>query len=84
LNGHPKSTWTHKPTDFFWPWELHKHVPDARVMSYGYDADVSPQFGTNLMRIKNLAAAFLSNLVNMRQEDDVCRYHSLIIRGVAV
>ncbi|KAJ5219204.1 uncharacterized protein N7498_001303 [Penicillium cinerascens] len=39
-------------------------------MSYGYDADVSPQFGTNLMRIKSLAATFLSNLVNMRQEED--------------
>ncbi|CAI7624444.1 unnamed protein product [Penicillium manginii] len=69
LNGHPKSTWTHNTTDFFWPWELRRHIPDARVLCYGYDSDVSPQLGTNLIRIKSLAASFLSNLVNKRQED---------------
>jgi hypothetical protein len=40
-------------------------------MTYGYDADISPQFGTNLIRIKSLAAAFLGSLVNERQEDNV-------------
>jgi hypothetical protein len=41
-------------------------------MVYGYDADIAPQLGTNLIRIKGLAETFLSDLVNKRQEDDVC------------
>jgi len=70
LNGHPASTWTHRSTMFYWPWELRKHLPEARVMVYGYDADISPQFATNLIRIKGLAETFLSSLVNKRQEDN--------------
>jgi hypothetical protein len=71
LNGHPKDTWTHPTTHFFWPWEVQKHIEGVRTLVYGYDADISPQFGTNLIRIKALAAGFLSSLVNERQEDNV-------------
>ena len=48
------------------------HIDGARVMMFGYDADVTPQLGTNLIRIRGLAEMFLSNLVNKRQEDYVC------------
>lgn len=66
------TTWRHSSTGFFWPWELRKHVPDARVMLFGYDADLAPQLGTNLIRIKGLAENLLSSLVNKRQEDYLC------------
>jgi len=69
LNGHPEETWKHFTTDFLWPWEIQNHVSDARVMLFGYDADISPQLGTNLIRIRSLAEALLSGLVNKRQED---------------
>jgi hypothetical protein len=71
LNGSPNSTWKHTSTGFFWPWELRRHIPDSRIMVFGYDADIAPQLGTNLIRIKGLAEGFLSSLVNKRQEDQV-------------
>lgn len=69
LNGSPEKTWAHPSTGFFWPWDLRKRIPDARVLLFGYDADITPQFGTNLIRIKGLAESLLGNLVNKRQED---------------
>jgi hypothetical protein len=64
----------HPSSQFFWPWELQKHVPDIRVMLFGYDADISPQLGANLVRIKGLAENLLSSLVNSRQEDSVSNF----------
>ena len=40
-------------------------------MLFGYDADIAPQLGTNLIRIRGIAESFLSSLVNKRQEDYV-------------
>ena len=40
-------------------------------MLFGYDADIAPELGTNLIGIKGLAESFLGNLVNKRQEDYV-------------
>jgi len=40
-------------------------------MLFGYDADIAPELGTNLIRIKGIAESFLSSLVNKRQEDYV-------------
>lgn len=44
LNGHPEHTWTSEKSKIFWP---HKLLPDlleeqnARILVYGYDADVT-------------------------------------------
>jgi hypothetical protein len=40
-------------------------------MLFGYDADTSPQFGTNLIRIKGLAGKSVSNFVVERQGNNV-------------
>lgn len=71
LNGNPSKTWKHPSSGFFWPWELRRHLPDARIMLFGYDADIAPELGTNLIRIKGIAESFLGSLVNKRQEDYV-------------
>jgi len=41
-------------------------------MLFGYDADIAPQLGTNMIRIKGLGENLLGSLVNKRQEDHVC------------
>jgi hypothetical protein len=71
LNGSPSKTWKHPSSGFFWPWELRHHLPDSRIMLFGYDADIAPQLGTDLIRIRGIAESFLSSLVNKRQEDYV-------------
>lgn len=44
LNGHPAHTWTSEKSKILWP---HKLLPDlleeqkARILVYGYDADVT-------------------------------------------
>lgn len=41
LTGNRETTWTHKSTKIFWPSDLlPKDLPDARILSFGYDADV--------------------------------------------
>ncbi|EEU40088.1 uncharacterized protein NECHADRAFT_76027 [Fusarium vanettenii 77-13-4] len=69
LNGHPQSTWTHD-SKFFWPWELKNKVKNARVMVFGYNADVTSSFADNLIRIRDIGRMLLSDLVVERQEDE--------------
>lgn len=71
LNGHPERTWTHPSSQFYWPWELRVHLPDTRVMVYGFDADIAPAFGSNRIGIKGLAQGFLGQLTEERQEEYV-------------
>jgi hypothetical protein len=40
LTGNRQKTWTHEKTNAFWPEVLAKDCPRARVITYGYDADV--------------------------------------------
>lgn len=70
LNGHPQSTWTHD-SKFFWPWELKNKVKNARVMVFGYNADVTSSFADNLIRIRDIGRMLVSDLVVERQEDEV-------------
>ncbi|EXU94511.1 ankyrin repeat protein, partial [Metarhizium robertsii] len=66
LNGHPKDTWSHNVTGFFWPWELRKELETVRVMTFGYDASFD-NVTKNFIRIKDIAAAFTDSLVNKRR-----------------
>jgi hypothetical protein len=43
------------------------------MMLFGYDADVAPEIGTNLIRIRDLARSLLGHLANKRQDDQVGR-----------
>ena len=41
LFGNRETTWTHKPTKTFWPLTLlASDLPSARILTFGYDADV--------------------------------------------
>lgn len=41
LTGNRESTWTHKTGKVFWPKDLlPKDLPKARIITFGYDADI--------------------------------------------
>lgn len=73
LSGNPESTWKNSITGFLWPKELEAHVPNARILLYGYDVHVHAALlrGRDHIRIKGLTERFLSELVNERVEKDV-------------
>ncbi|KAF2463465.1 uncharacterized protein BDR25DRAFT_165806, partial [Lindgomyces ingoldianus] len=42
LQGHPRDTWTGQGDDVFWPRDLLKDdFPKARVMTFGYNTNVT-------------------------------------------
>ncbi|KAI9764475.1 MAG: hypothetical protein M1840_008401 [Geoglossum simile] len=72
LNGDPKNTWTHYETNAFWLKDfLPQDVPNARIMTFGYNSDVA--FGNTTSGIADHAKALLSSLVDKREEDDGMR-----------
>ncbi|KAL1603554.1 hypothetical protein SLS60_005142 [Paraconiothyrium brasiliense] len=65
VNGDPEKTWTHSNTKFFWPWDLRKHLPGARVMVYGYDVDFSPEltfYSIKAGDLQNIARVAFTNV----------------------
>ena len=41
LTGNRETTWTHKQTQSFWPQTLLvRDLPKARILTFGYDADI--------------------------------------------
>ncbi|KAJ9656084.1 hypothetical protein H2201_008656 [Coniosporium apollinis] len=41
LTGNRETTWTHKESKTFWPQTLLAHdLPNARILTFGYDADI--------------------------------------------
>lgn len=61
LNGHWAKTWTHKNRTF-WPRDLLPHaIPDSRIFSYGYPADIFASKSVAVMR--DFAKHLLDDLV---------------------
>ena len=71
LNGNAERTWTSPKTGFFWPLELTKDMPTARVMLFGYDTLFEPSLGSNQIRLPNIARKLLQDLAIHRLEDAV-------------
>jgi hypothetical protein len=69
FNGHPKDTWT--SNGFFWPWEFRNTVPDVRIMTFGYNADIETSLTRNLMGIHDYAANLLVAVRNERVSHSV-------------
>ena len=70
LNGDPKNTWIDKKTSAFWLKDfLPLDLPNARVMTFGYNADAA--FGNTAADIMDHVKSLLSSLVDKREEDDV-------------
>ncbi|KAH0555801.1 hypothetical protein GP486_006255 [Trichoglossum hirsutum] len=72
LNGDPENTWTNHETGAFWLKDfLPQDVPNARIMTFGYNADVA--FGNTTSDIIDHAKDLLSSLVDKREQDDEMR-----------
>lgn len=78
LNGHPHDTWTTKKPEVFWPEQLLPHnlkKEQARVLVYGYDADVTSFMGgTSKDKIHNHAENLVAKLYANRS---VCPHFML-------
>lgn len=67
LNGHPYESWTKEPKGFFWPLHLAGYFEEARVLTFGYNADFYLG-NNNLMGLRQHAEVLLVNLRNNRQK----------------
>jgi hypothetical protein len=72
LNGDPHNTWTSSPSNVFWPADLLPQFIEeqkARVLVYGYDADVTSLAGsgTTKDKIHNHAERLVADLFANRR-----------------
>ena len=71
LTGNAYNTWLHKETGIHWPSKLlGQDIPDSRILSFGYDADVVNILGggpASYSRLSNHAESLVGQLVRARQ-----------------
>lgn len=72
LTGDSYNTWLEADSGIYWPVHLlSKDVPDARIMTFGYDADVTKFLGpVSQNNLRDHASALLGELAVVRPEDD--------------
>ncbi|CZR60693.1 uncharacterized protein PAC_10589 [Phialocephala subalpina] len=81
LTGNRDKTWTHS-NGVFWPQEIAEDIPTARIMTFGYDADVVKLWGiagSNTLRNhgKNLAFDISDQRRGHRERPIIFIAHSL-------
>lgn len=65
LQGDIEKTWTHQPSQCFWPRDCLAHdVPAARILAYGYNADAA--FGGSTATVEDHAKDLLASLLDKR------------------
>lgn len=72
LTGDSLRTWQHQPSGVHWPTDLlPKEIPEARILTFGYDADVTKLFGgpVGQSTLRNHAATLVSEYSVIRQQD---------------
>ena len=70
LNGDLTNTWTDAKTKAFWLRDfLHHDLNGARIMTFGYNADIA--FGNTTASIKDHAMDLLGCLVDEREDNAV-------------
>ncbi|KAL8348370.1 hypothetical protein RB598_001598 [Gaeumannomyces tritici] len=72
ITGHPYKTFaTHEKTPIYWPTQLlSRDIPTARVLAFGYNADVVKFFGpAGQNNIREHAATLISDVAAVRGED---------------
>ena len=81
LTGDRERTWTHPDCDQPWPREiLTKLIPDARILTYGYDAYVIGRDGpVTRNRLHDHARDFLNDLVGYRRRTKTLARHLMFI-----
>ncbi|KAH7329701.1 hypothetical protein B0I35DRAFT_404883 [Stachybotrys elegans] len=69
LTGNRETTWTDKASDVFWPAHLLKNdTPNARIMTFGYDADVVHFWSmASQNRIRDHAVNLVNALAQLRE-----------------
>ena len=69
LTGNREKTWTHKSTKTFWRRELLPlDLPDARILTYGYDADIVKVMNTaSSSTLRDNGKAFAEDLAARRR-----------------
>lgn len=79
LTGNSFRTWFHEPSGIHWPGDLLKEdLPDARVMTFGYDADVAHLVKhAALESISGYSNDLLASLAGIRQGVEVSCYRIL-------
>lgn len=74
LTGNAYNTWLHKETGIYWPSELlGQDIPNSRILSFGYDADVVHILGggsTSNSRLSNHAESLVGKLVRERERSE--------------
>lgn len=76
LTGNRETTWTHKDTRVFWPKELAQDIKTARIMTFGYDADVIRIWGgVGGNNLRNHGKNLASDVSDQRRE---CRERPII------
>lgn len=72
LTGDRHNTWTHKDSGTFWPEDLlAKDISDARLFTFGYDADIVKIWGQSSQNMIGAHAANLNgDLVRRRERSD--------------
>jgi len=78
LNGDAVKSWTDSTTKAFWPKDfLPYDVPEARVLTFGYNADVA--FGNTTADIVDHAKDLLGSLIDKREEENETRRQIIFI-----
>jgi pimeloyl-ACP methyl ester carboxylesterase len=74
LTGNAYNTWLHKETGIYWPSELlGQDIPNSRILSFGYDADVVHILGggpASNSRLSNHAESLVGKLVRERERSE--------------
>jgi hypothetical protein len=70
LGGDAINSWTHQKSKAFWLRDFLPHqIPDARIMTFGYNADIA--FGQSTAEIVDHAKSLLASLVD-RERSRMC------------
>lgn len=70
LTGNAYNTWLHRGTGVHWPSQLlRQDLPDTRILSFGYDADIVSLWGpASMSRLSNHSENMVGDLVRKREE----------------
>lgn len=71
LDGHPEESWTAENGKLWLRDFLPKVIPQARIMTYGYDAYTHGRKELNDESVYNIARNMLARLASERQRTDV-------------
>ncbi|KAH7118589.1 hypothetical protein B0J13DRAFT_651721 [Dactylonectria estremocensis] len=72
LTGNRETTWTHSSSGVFWPTHLLRaDVPNMRILTFGYDADVVHFWAmASQNRVRNHALNLVNALVQLRERTE--------------